>query len=140
MKFDLMESDQTGVHKYKTIDFSEITEEVYDDDEHTDILNEWLHAEDLNSFTSTYFFQKHVPKTYYMSMIDLTIFYKFCVNRMNYDLFRKMMLIKDDYVEKYMEEKYIEFRGDPIRFIVSREDHEILRMINYEISESDYKG
>ena len=58
MQFDLMESDQTGVFHSKTVSFPEITIEMYENDEYREVLNEWLKREDLNSFSTSFFFQK----------------------------------------------------------------------------------
>ncbi len=75
-----------------------------------------------------------------LSYEDLDVFYKFCVNRVGYDLFKHMML--DIYPDsgEYVEDKWPGFRDDPIGFIIRRGEIKLFSMIIGRIEEIEYKG
>lgn len=142
MIYDLMESDQTGVTVSRIIDFPEITMEMYEDGEDTEVLEKWLLVEDLNSFSTSYFFQN--PRESDPSLVldyqDMMVFYKFCVNRVTYDLFKDMMMGLYPGSEKYVEDKWPSFRNDPMGFIVGRGEKDMFSLIVGSINELNYKG
>ena len=55
--YDLMESDQLGVNLYKTVYFPDITMDMYEDGLDQEVLEGWLKEEDLDSFSTHFFFQ-----------------------------------------------------------------------------------
>jgi hypothetical protein len=74
-----------------------------------------------------------------MSYEELEVLYKFCYNRMNYDLFHKIM--KQRYADDgYIEEKWGLFRNDYFGFIVSRGETVLFDGIVKEINRINYKG
>ncbi len=75
-----------------------------------------------------------------LSYEDLNVFYKFCANRINYNIFKHMMMDIYPGSEKYVEDKWPAFRNDPIGFIIGRGEIKLFSMITGLIDESDYKG
>ena len=142
MLFDLMVRDATGTYLHKVVEFKKITLDMYEDDEHLDILDEWLHEEDLNCFSSVYFFQngREFDPPLAIEFNELDVFYKFCVNRVTYDMYLTMMNSIYPGPSKYVEDLWGAFIINPIGFIVGRREVQLFDMIIGLINESDYKG
>ena len=141
MLFDLMEQDQAGVTLSETIDFPEITVEMYEDGEHEEVLNDWLSKQDGNTFSTSYFFQngREFDGPPLVGMEELNILYKFCHNQVDDRTFTRLML------KRYSDENYIkplweDFRKNPIMFITSRREIELLQNINVEMTKLNYRG
>ena len=65
MKFWIVENNSMDWHaKYLEMDFPEITEEMFENDEHIDILHDKLKELDLDSFSSHYEFDEQREKYY----------------------------------------------------------------------------
>ena len=70
---------------------------------------------------------------------DLEVLYKYCVNRIGYDDFKDMMLEVYPGPESYVKGKWPIFRDDPLGFIVSRCETDLLASI-YSRMPNDYRG
>lgn len=68
---------------------------------------------------------------------DLEVLYKYCVNRISYNDFRDMMMEIYPGSEDYVKGKWPIFRDDPLGFIVSRSETELLASI-YDKMPDDY--
>jgi len=76
---------------------------------------------------------------YNLSYKDLKIFYLFCYNKVDYSFFKETL--KNLYFdESYLEDKYNQFKKDPINFIISRDELSLFNAINNIIKETNYKG
>jgi len=75
-----------------------------------------------------------------MQYDDLEVFYKFCVNRINYDIFEDIMMDIYPGSERYIEDKWPTFRNSPVMFIVSRGEKRLFDTIMKMIEDADYKG
>lgn len=142
MLYDLMESDQTGVTLHTVVDFPDITLEMHEDGEDEEVLTRWLTVEDMNSFSTSYFFQnpRESDPTLVLDYNELMVFYKFCVNRVTYDRFKDMMMEVYPGSEKYVEDKWPSFRDNPIGFIIGRSEKDVFNLIVASINELKYKG
>lgn len=71
---------------------------------------------------------------------EVNVFYKFCVNRVSYSEFMKMM--QDIYPgpSSYAENLWPSFRDNPIGFIVSRSERTLFDTIQDDIKKRGYKG
>ncbi len=59
MKFWLLENNCVDFRaKVKEVDFPEITPEMFEKDNHCSILKEWLRKEDMDTLSSTYYFDE----------------------------------------------------------------------------------
>jgi hypothetical protein len=75
-----------------------------------------------------------------LSYEDLELFYKFCINRVDYSFFKKIMMDVYPGSEKYVDDKWPAFRNDPIGFIIGRREIELFSMISGAIEEIGYEG
>jgi len=75
-----------------------------------------------------------------MQFSDLNVFYKYCVNRINYDMFKRIMMDLYPGSEGYVEDKWPAFRDSPVMFIVSRGEEKMFDLIVEMIESEDYKG
>ena len=62
---------------------------------------------------------------------------KYCSNQVDYVEFLKGTKLRDDY---YAMERFTEFRINPISFITSRSERELLDTIVENIKDKNYKG
>ena len=74
-----------------------------------------------------------------ITLDELEIFYKFCYNRVDYDMFHKIMKKKysDD---NYIMDKWSLFSRDQIGFIISRKEEVLFDEIVNEIKRIGYRG
>lgn len=71
---------------------------------------------------------------------SLDIFYKFCVNRIGYEEFLKLMLKIYPGSEGYIFNLWDKFYNDPIGFIISRGETKLFDLIQNEIINKGYRG
>ena len=57
MIYDLMESDAVGINKVAEISFAEITTAMVEEEDDAEVTDAWLKKEDLDSFSSHFYFQ-----------------------------------------------------------------------------------
>ena len=59
MKFWILESNQIDYRvPYEEVDFPNITEDMFEDDDHIELLNDYLKERDLDSFSSFFIFDE----------------------------------------------------------------------------------
>jgi hypothetical protein len=75
-----------------------------------------------------------------MSIADLFLFYRFCHNRVDFDMFRKLFDKNGHHMESYTMGKYKDFKGDYVGFIVTGGEVELAEGIKQAILDSKYKG
>ena len=74
-----------------------------------------------------------------MNFKDLDVLAKYCLNRVDRDKFRKLM--KTSYnSENYVDGLWDSFRGNPLMFMVARNETVLFENIMKEISEINYMG
>lgn len=79
MKFWILENNSIDSNsKYLELDFPEISEEMFEDEEHLDILNDKLKELDLDTFSSFYKFDEQREKYY---EIDYEELYNKCLSK-----------------------------------------------------------
>lgn len=75
-----------------------------------------------------------------MEFEKLDIFYKYCVNRVTYDMFIGMMLEIYPGSTSYVKNKWEEYIRNPVGFIISRHERKLFEAIQQEMKRVDYKG
>jgi len=71
---------------------------------------------------------------------EINIIQKFCDNRVDLDLFIKLMSVAYGDDKSYIEGKWILFKNNPIQFITSRAEKDLYNGICHIIKETDYKA
>lgn len=70
---------------------------------------------------------------------ELNILQKYCDNQVNKDKFKELMMPKYNN-EDYIDDKWISFKNNPIQFITSRRETELLDNILLYIKTTKYNG
>jgi len=73
-----------------------------------------------------------------MNFDDLNILQKFCDNRMDYQQFKEATGYSD--LGSYAQDIWDDFSKNPIRFITSRSERDLLQYILNKIESTNYKG
>jgi len=73
-----------------------------------------------------------------MRFEDLNILQKYCDNRLDYEGFRRATGYSE--TGGYAEERWNDFGKNPIRFITSRSEKDLLQYIVRKIEITKYKG
>jgi len=75
-----------------------------------------------------------------LSMSDLSIFFKYCANRIGQDDFHIFMAPIYVGPRSYIDNLWPSFRSNPIEFIIGRGERELFELIRAKINHLGYKG